>query len=70
MFVEVFPLQSQHFDMNIFTVFRPNQQPKESDAETLRNARLEAQGIHVEPEAKRPRVDRRNVATDEQVRCI
>ncbi|KAF8313155.1 hepatocellular carcinoma-associated antigen 59-domain-containing protein [Cantharellus anzutake] len=60
--------QGQHNepDLGSTRFFRPNQHPQESDAEALRRARLEAQGIHVEPETKRPKNDRRDVATDEQ----
>jgi hypothetical protein len=51
--------------------FRPVFKPHvtlQSDAEALRLAKLEAQGLPVEPEAKRqPRHDRREMATDDQV---
>jgi len=58
--------QQNEPDLGSTRFFRPNQHAKESDAETLRSARLEAQGIHVEPEVKRPKADHRNMATDEQ----
>ena len=48
-------------------VFKPHV-TLQSDAEALRLAKLEAQGLPAEPEAKKqPRADRREMATDDQV---
>lgn len=51
----------------VLPVFRPHQ-TVQSDADALRVAKLEAQGLPVE-EAPKPRSDRREMATDDLV-CL
>ncbi|KAF9506123.1 hypothetical protein BS47DRAFT_1374173 [Hydnum rufescens UP504] len=59
--------QSNEPDLSTTRFFKPHV-TLQSDAEALRLAKLEAQGLPIEPETKRhPRADRREMATDDQV---
>lgn len=51
----------------LFVVYRPNLKTK-SDADILRDAKLEAMGLPPEEHERRPQHDRPQMATDELVR--
>lgn len=52
--------------MSILTVYRPNLKQK-SDADILRDAKLEAMGLPAENHEHRPQYERPQMATDEMV---